>query len=647
VLAEISTHGWADWVAADGGRDWYQAGVEARRRMAAANFDVTQGDSWIVNELSSAVVRGLGHARADIRELVRGLHDGDGGPPVKGGVFTMLMLGQVTSSFPTYKAYLEDWYRDTPFWNDMAAYVSDWSQELFGDIRRYAVEGSSLLERRDALDDYLQHMLRLANAGPDDISAARDFLRSAYSPLANAAWQYDAAFGWTAVPYEQMQDYVSAQTYALRSFSARSGAGFDHFGFAWSPKAPPGMSASQFAMESDALADRLAAALRDSASSAEGACAPSGENLWCSTTVADAAFDPAWKTFASWSPDALALSGPAAATVGEPVTATAELQVDGIAWPEPSPVTASLTSSSERGEFAVAATGPWVHALDLVVPAGSTDVTFYYRDANPGTATLSASAPGRVAATLPLTVTAQSLLAQMISLSTVAAKTFGDPDFGVSATASSGLPVSLAAAGNCSVSGQTVHLTGAGRCTLTATQAGNGSYAPAPSISATFAIAKADQAISFDQPADKRLGDADFALNGSASSGLPVSFTASGNCTVSGAVVHITGVGSCQLTATQPGDSNHNAAPSVARTFAITSPRLKAASKCVVPNVVGKPLRTAKRVIAQRRCRTGRTRYAYSRKTRRGIVIAQSRRPRRLLPANTKIDLVVSRGAKR
>src|SRR3954464_14938664 len=26
VLAEISTHGWGEWVAADGSRDWYQAG---------------------------------------------------------------------------------------------------------------------------------------------------------------------------------------------------------------------------------------------------------------------------------------------------------------------------------------------------------------------------------------------------------------------------------------------------------------------------------------------------------------------------------------------------------------------------------------------------------------------------------------------
>jgi beta-lactam-binding protein with PASTA domain len=36
--------------------------------------------------------------------------------------------------------------------------------------------------------------------------------------------------------------------------------------------------------------------------------------------------------------------------------------------------------------------------------------------------------------------------------------------------------------------------------------------------------------------------------------------------------------------------------------------------------------------------------HAYSRKSRKGIVISQSRRPGRVLPADSKIDLVVSRG---
>src|SRR5204862_8142983 len=125
-------------------------------------------------------------------------------------------------------------------------------------------------------------------------------LQSAYSPLANAAWQYDSGFGWTAVPLEQMEDYVSAQTYALRSFAARNGESSDHFGFAWAPRPPAGMSSSEFAAPSGALADRLAAAIRDSAQSeGVGACAPAGENVWCSAALPGAAFNAAWKTFAT------------------------------------------------------------------------------------------------------------------------------------------------------------------------------------------------------------------------------------------------------------------------------------------------------------------------------------------------------------
>jgi hypothetical protein len=45
--------------------------------------------------------------------------------------------------------------------------------------------------------------------------------------------------------------------------------------------------------------------------------------------------------------------------------------------------------------------------------------------------------------------------------------------------------------------------------------------------------------------------------------------------------------------------------------------------------------------------RTGKVRYAYSRKSKKGRVISQSRRAGQVLPANTKINLLVSRGRKR
>lgn len=68
------------------------------------------------------------------------------------------------------------------------------------------------------------------------------------------------------------------------------------------------------------------------------------------------------------------------------------------------------------------------------------------------------------------------------------------------------------------------------------------------------------------------------------------------------------------------------------------------AASCKVPNVVGRRLASAKRTIAARHCSTGKVGHGYSRKRRKGVVISQSRRPGRVLPAGSKIKLVVSRG---
>jgi hypothetical protein len=165
-------------------------------------------------------------------------------------------------------------------------------------------------------------------------------------------------------------------------------------------------------------------------------------------------------------------------------------------------------------------------------------------------------------------------------------------------------------------------------------------YEPAPDVSRTFAIARAEQSIVFGPLARKTYGAPDFRVLATASSSLPVSFAASGKCTISGARVHLTGAGSCELTALQRGNANYDAAPPVSRSFAI------APALCKVPKVVGKQLASAKRSIATRHCRTGKVVYAYSGKRKKGVVISQSRRPGKVLPARSKINLIVSRGRK-
>jgi hypothetical protein len=80
---------------------------------------------------------------------------------------------------------------------------------------------------------------------------------------------------------------------------------------------------------------------------------------------------------------------------------------------------------------------------------------------------------------------------QTIAFATLADKTFGDSDFNLSASSSTGLGVSFAAAGKCTVTGTTVHLTSAGSCTITASQGGDGDRDPASDVQQSFQIAKA------------------------------------------------------------------------------------------------------------------------------------------------------------
>jgi hypothetical protein len=158
---------------------------------------------------------------------------------------------------------------------------------------------------------------------------------------------------------------------------------------------------------------------------------------------------------------------------------------------------------------------------------------------------------------------------QTITFNAPTNKTYGDPDFTLSATASSGLAVSFSVEGQCSLSGNSLHITGAGSCKVTATQAGNANYNAATPVERSFTVAKANQTITFGTLSGKTFGDADFFVSASASSSLAVVFSATGACTVSGSTVHITGAGSCKVTAAQAGNVNYNAATPVEQSFTV------------------------------------------------------------------------------
>jgi hypothetical protein len=387
ALDEMSWNGWNAWVAAGNG-SWYDAGLLARQRMAAAGFAAAAGDSWALNELSSAVRTGTGSARANALEFMRGLAS-DG---VKGVVFVQ-GIGQSTADTTTYKLNLQNWLQDDAFWTAAAGYTSDWAQEDYGDIRTYAVAGASPDARRDQELQYLGHELSLAHAGPSTVAAARTMLDATYVAFGNAAWAWPSAYGWTAAPAANMQDFVSGQVYAARSLGAPSG--IDRFGFAWAPNNTLGLSDADFTAQTAALLDRLAAAIRDSGIDPASACAPA----WCQTTLAGAAFTTAWQSFSTWSPTTLVFTSPPGTfTAGASLQLTVGLRAEGVPQTATSPQTVTFSTSSAGGSFTPSATA--------TIPAGASSVTVTYTDSLPGTPVVSATLAGQQAITQTETVTA-------------------------------------------------------------------------------------------------------------------------------------------------------------------------------------------------------------------------------------------------
>lgn len=224
---------------------------------------------------------------------------------------------------------------------------------------------------------------------------------------------------------------------------------------------------------------------------------------------------------------------------------------------------------------------------------------------------------------------------QTITFGSLQAATYKEPDFQFApAFASSNLDVVYTASGQCAVNGTTVHVTGGGSCTITASQPGDANYNAAPPVSQSFAIAKASQQITFGDLNDRPLGAPDFRVHATSDSKLPVSFTAKGACKVTGARVHLTRVGTCTITASQPGNADYKAAKRQSQSFDVQKPA------CTVPRLVGKTPAAAKKALAGSHCGVGPVRHEAG---KHGRVVAQDQPAGRRLPVGTKIGFVVGR----
>lgn len=322
--------GWANWVQA--GRTWFDAGVEFRRRMAEAGYDVTAGETYLINEFDQTTMRDAdrtdgrpwpGFRRSDMRDLMRGLYYGLPGMPTSAGVaeFGIAFRHQDVPFVEQYRQELQGFLTDAAFWGDVDRYIRWVAVENYADTRLWGVPGSSRDERRRHLEDYIFHVMELARTGPESVETARDVLERKYLPLVNAGWrarggdqfQWVTGHGNTIVDEATMKHFVSEQVYAVRHHAGShpQGAPAGRIGFSWQPcnrtraddAGPCPAFTIEFISSLDAITARIAEAIhysfRQGGASPVGAChPPRSQEDWCDGIRPDAAFTENWSSFA-------------------------------------------------------------------------------------------------------------------------------------------------------------------------------------------------------------------------------------------------------------------------------------------------------------------------------------------------------------
>jgi hypothetical protein len=161
---------------------------------------------------------------------------------------------------------------------------------------------------------------------------------------------------------------------------------------------------------------------------------------------------------------------------------------------------------------------------------------------------------------------------QTISFSPIPAAGYALSSLTLSATASSGLAVSLASITPkvCTVSGNTASLRIPGKCTIEASQAGNDSFLSALPVEQTMTVDHAQQQITFPPIPTQKKGII-LDLTATASSGLNVSFVSLTPkvCSILGASVTTLTTGICTIEAFQSGNNIFAPAPEVTRYFTV------------------------------------------------------------------------------
>ena len=145
------------------------------------------------------------------------------------------------------------------------------------------------------------------------------------------------------------------------------------------------------------------------------------------------------------------------------------------------------------------------------------------------------------------------------------------------AVSTGGLKLTYSASGTCSYDAVTnsVLYKSAGKCSVTASQAGDAVYLPATPVTLTFTINKTPQVIEIEEFEDQDLAETQsLDLTFTSESDAPDVVIASATvdiCEVNGYSITFLAEGDCKLTFTKAGNANYEAAPAIARTIRIIS----------------------------------------------------------------------------
>ncbi|MBI2393601.1 MAG: hypothetical protein HYV09_28745 [Deltaproteobacteria bacterium] len=287
---------WAAW-AARTDLSWFDKGVEFRKRMGGAGYDVVRGDVWVVRGLPAAV-RSDAATRTNVRDLLRGLFTGPTGAKTVMGAVLVANQPHETTDFGTYEPNLKTWTVETAFWSDATKYVRFWGQEAFTSSTRVCVAGQTLAARSARVNAFVMHPASLASAtgAPLTTANARSFFGGKYLPMMTAFWKSPGQYGDNDIGLDLMKKLVSLEVYSVRAWQETHTFPGGRLGFAWDESAGTPTERADLAL-------RVASSIRDAyapGGTALRACNTAGTAAGCDCTLAGAAFNDGWNTFVTW-----------------------------------------------------------------------------------------------------------------------------------------------------------------------------------------------------------------------------------------------------------------------------------------------------------------------------------------------------------